>query len=358
MSNKQTLLSILILLVIPILLGHSFSVVLNKDKSLPFYYVCGYTLQFAFMQFVSVPLVFLMKPYHWVYNVTLVFIIVFSIVGIVIRIVKKDIKISLGSIKVIDVIFMIFTLLLFAYFLYQTYTHQYVDADDSRFLANAVDMLTYDTMYLTNPATGEIIDWFTLREVYKDVVSTWATYIAFIVKFSGINTPIMAHTMLPFGLYTLAIATWYVLAGKLFDNNKMYQCMFVIMVLLMIIYGHYESVDYGLVIAQNVFTKFLTRIWQGKTVVASIGIPVLLVSLFDYYEKNSIKNLFVVFVANMALTFMSGNGIVVGALLIGSFSLAYTISQKKISTGLKLLPIIIPNILYYILSMIVKNYKG
>ena len=62
--------------------------------------------------------------------------------------------------------------------------------------------------------------------------------------------------------------------------------MFVIAVLLMITYGNYTEVSYGEIIAQNVFVKFLSRIWQGKSVVASIGIPIMFVTLFDFYDES------------------------------------------------------------------------
>ena len=88
MALKETLLSIIVLLIVPILLGHSLSILLSKDKNILAYYIYGTIMLFAFLQFISVPLIYLEKQFHVVYNSVIVFIIVFSIVGIIVRIIK------------------------------------------------------------------------------------------------------------------------------------------------------------------------------------------------------------------------------------------------------------------------------
>lgn len=349
-------LSVVILVIVPLLLGNAFCGVFNKENSLANYYIYGYMVLFGFMQIVSVPLVLMMQPYRYVYYAMIGFIVIFSTVGIVLRISKADIKFK--KITLIEAICVVMMLLASFYFLSQTFNHQYYDDDDSRFLVNVSDILVTDAMYLTDPTTGDITDWFRYDDSFKDVVAPWATYIALLCKFTNISVPIMAHTIMPLALYALAICCWWAISGNLFNKNKMYQSMFVIFILMLIVYGSYQEVSYGEIIAQNVFVKFLSRIWQGKSVVASIGIPAMFLSLFDFYDNRNIRNTLAVLIVNLAICFMSSNGTVIGAVMIGGFSLAYMIVKKNFFIGLQLAILAIPNFIFYLVSSFVRAIGG
>ena len=73
-------------------------------------------------------------------------------------------------------------------------------------------------------------------------------------------------------------------------------------------------------------------------------------SMFDYFKKNSIYNALTILIVNLAMCFMSANGIVIGAVMIGCFAVVYSILQRKWYTLLLLL-FTYPNVVLYQLYM-------
>ena len=350
MALKETLLSIFVLLIVPILLGHSLSILLSKDKNILAYYIYGTILLFAFFQFISVPLVCLEKPFHIVYNGVIVFIIVFSIVGIIVRIIKKEAIISETiNIRVLNILCVIVMFAMCGYFLKQVYDYQHIDADDSRFVVNAVDMLETDLMFMSNPATGFSKEGYILGDLNKDIVAPWATYIAFLAKFTGVKVVTMAHTIMPLGLYVFAFSVWWVFAGKIIEKNTILQCMFVILMLLFAVYANHDTTH----AIYSTLTKFMLRIWQGKATLAATGIPLLFICMFDFYKKQSIQNIIMILICNLGICFMSANGIVISIAIIGAFAFVYMILNKSILTFIKAIPLLIPNVLYMLLYFLI-----
>lgn len=351
MTIKQEVLSVLVLLVIPILLGHSFSTICNKDKGIPNYFINGTMILYAFIQFLSIPLIFMEKPFHILYNSLIVFIIIFSIVGIVVRILKKDfLKEETVDIKIMSIIYIIATIALTVYLLTLVYNYQYVDYDDSRFVVNAVDILDTDTFFTINPATGYGIENYTMYDLKKDVIAPWAVYLAFISKFAGVKVVTMAHSILPLTLILFAVFTWWKFAGKVFEKNAVYQGMFTMMMIVLLIYtNHYGRLNY----IYPSLTKLILRSWQGKAVLASIGIPLLFINMFDYFEKQNPQNMLSIIVCNLGICLMSANAVYIGTAITGGFSFVYMIVKKDYKAFLKALPLMLPNILYFVIYMII-----
>jgi len=350
MSIKQELLSILILVIIPMLLGHSLCTLCKKENNIVHYFVYGTITLLAFLQFISVPLIILQKPFHIVYSLTIAFCIVFSIVGIVLRIMNmiKTKSSDTVNINVVNIICVIITVVISVYFLNQVYTHQHFDADDSRFVVNAVDMIEMDSLFWSNPATGYSREGYTMYDLNKDSVAPWAVYIAFLAKFTGIRVVSMAHTIMPLGLYVFALGTWFIFAGKVIEKDTILQCMFTILMILFAVYTSHDTTH----AIYPTLTKFMLRIWQGKAVLAATGIPLLFISMFDYYRKPTAQNMIMILVCNLGTCFMSANGIVIDLAIIGAFSFIYAILNKKIMTFVKILLLLIPNVLYFALYML------
>ena len=53
----------------------------------------------------------------------------------------------------------------------------------------------------------------------------------------------------------------------------------------------------------------------------------------------------------MGMCLLSGMGIVIGAIIIGCFALGYSICKKDLKTLIYILPLAIPNAMYFILEM-------
>lgn len=352
LTRENILSSIFVLLIIPILIGNFFCAVFKKEKRIVNYYCYGLTLTFAVLEVISVPLIVARKSFNFLFDIAIILLLIIAVLGIVIRFIKRDI--TFKEIDFTNLFFVVLAIGVVGYFLFLVFTHQVINADDSRFVVHAVDMLENNTLFLTNPATGEVINDFTLNDSYKDIVSPWPIIFAMISKITGVRVVVIAHSFLPLALSLYVISAWWIFSSKVMKKeNIMYQSMFVIIILLMAMYGN----DTGGGLINNVFMKFLFRIWEGKSVVATAGIPLMYICMFDYYKKNTIFNLFSILLVNLAICFMSANGIVIGAVMIGCFATAYTIVDFKVSHFIKLIPLALLNAFLYMLSNHVVGLK-
>ena len=231
-----------------------------------------------------------------------------------------------------------------AFFVIRLVFLQHTDGDDSRFVVNAVDMVRTHRLFLTNPGSGEALP-FIRGELCKDATSPWAVYPAFLSILSSMKTSVVFHTVMPVGLYMLTVTSWFLIAGFFYRKKNVLRSAFIVLMLLVTLYGRNS------IYASPTFT--MTRIWQGKSVVAAFGLPMLLYFLLRLYEEERRWPWYVlILITNLSLCFMSGNGIVCGAVMIAAFAFCYTIAKKDLRILLISGAICIPNAVYYYIFML------
>ena len=197
---------------------------------------------------------------------------------------------------------------------------QYTDADDSRFVVLAMDCIKSDRLLRINPATGrELMDY--IGEMRKDFSSPWPVYLAFISNICGIKASIMIHSILPPFLYLLISCGFWLLSEIFFKGQFGMRCLFVSLVWYIIIFSNYSI--------YNVESFIIFRIWQGKAVVAGLTIPMLLYQMIRIYRESSWQNWLSLWIVNLGSSLLSGNGIVIGVLLICCYGLVYAYIKKK-----------------------------
>lgn len=125
------------------------------------------------------------------------------------------------------------------YMIVQSFRLQLTNADDTRFVVNAVDTVRTNRMLLTDVNTGkEILSW--TGDLFKDVISPWAVFAAYLSKITGISAASMMHTFLPPVLLAVMMCIFWLIAGELFDKH-IYRSLFVILLLVMYMYGYFQS---------------------------------------------------------------------------------------------------------------------
>lgn len=287
-------------------------------------------------ELISVPLILLKSSFSF-----LVIVISFLYLGIIYLIIRNREKFSIKKkIDKIEVIYLLCLALISVFLLIQEYNYQHVDEDDARFVVEVVDAIENDTMLLTNPATGEVIESYRNLEIAKDAVAAWPMFVAYLSKITTIKPAIMDHTILPLLLTILAIYVWWKFIENFVGKNIVYQSMFVIIMLLMMIFGYSHR--------WTMISMFMNRLWQGKAVVASVGIPALFTSIINFYDNKN--NFLDILFVNLSMCLFSGNGIVMGAIILGCFSLIYGILKKDIKTTIILLCLTIPNGILYLIE--------
>lgn len=211
----------------------------------------------------------------------------------------------------------------------------HLDEDDARWIAEANDALVKDRMYLHNPATGEYIGRF-VGEMQKDVFSPWGMYIAVLSRLTMIRAAVIAHTIYPPILLGLAYII-YDLTGKKLFKGTTERGLFLLMVSLINMFMA------GNPYTQAVFT--LTRIWQGKAVVAAVMIPLFLFLLLQVQKEDTVGNWLWFAAAGCASCLFSGMGIAISAIMITVYGL-YAVACKRFKRLPLLLLSLLPSLLF------------
>uniref|UniRef100_UPI004057B164 DUF6077 domain-containing protein n=1 Tax=Agathobacter sp. TaxID=2021311 RepID=UPI004057B164 len=337
----QSCFAVLFLLAVPYCVGNGISGYLKIRKTISKNYFLGMITIWALLQIIAVPLILLKQSFLLLVAIITILLLLLCAYGL--KIARFPTRLHLASKMECFAVAMLFLaavmLLLCTVFL------QHTDADDSRFVVNAVDIVRTNRMFLTNPINGEeAITW--TGEIVKDVTAPWALFIAYFSKMTGIFPTIMAHTILPVILLVCAFCVFWMLSDVFFKNDILHRCIFVCLIILLNLYGHFSI--------YSAETFLLTRIWQGKAAVAGIGVPAMfLIAMWIYEEGKKTSYYIVLLFANLAMCLMSGMGVIIGAMMLGCIGFVYGIIKKNIRVSLRFWCLCIPNVIYYLLHMII-----
>ncbi len=337
MSIINVVLTVLVLWLLPYLAGNGFCECLQIKKTIPKLYLLGLVIIWSFCQVITVPLVLLKAPFWTVVAILSVWNLFLAVYGLYQRRFPRLLRKK--RTKEEKIIILISTILILV-FLLAVFLGQHQDADDSRFVVNAVDIVRTDRMLLTDPNTGnEITTW--LGELKKDVTAPWAVYLAYCGKITGLSPTIIAHLFLPVSLMMAVLGVWWMLSEEFFGKDIFHRCIFLDTLMFLHLYG-YISV-------YNAETFVMVRLWQGKAVVAGLGIPAIFLICMWIYRYNKKSDYICLALLDFALCLMSGMGVIIGALLLGCFGLLYGIFKRKWKVTLSLWLMIIPNVIYYLI---------
>ncbi|MCR5214562.1 MAG: hypothetical protein K6E10_09100 [Eubacterium sp.] len=147
----------------------------------------------------------------------------------------------------------------------------FIDADDAYYITisniacfnNRIDM-SFSSVY-----NGEaVMD-------QRPSIFSWELYLGLLAKIFGFHPAVLAHTLIPGFLIIVSYMAWYLIASSLVDNKN--KRLFVMILYALICnFGGYSSYSVG--------CRMLLRIWQGKSVLACIALPLLLYSCMRIYQ--------------------------------------------------------------------------
>lgn len=337
-SLFQGITSLLFLFLIPYCIGNGMNGLFNIKKTCSKNYFVGMISIWALFQIVSVPLVLAKASFETeVIIMTILLVLLFlhglrqgSYPKIRITVLRKTERISLG----------LMFLGMFVLIICTVFT-QHTDWDDSRFVVNSVDMVRTNRMFLTNPINGEeTVIW--IGELKKDVTAPWAVFIAYLAKVTGICPTVMAHTVLPVVLLMAAFCVFWLLSEVFFFEDTFHRSIFVYLIILLNVYGYFS--------VYSSETFLLSRLWQGKAVVAGIGIPSMFLILMWLFDKTkSGRYQWLVWMINLSICLMSGMGTIIGAVILGSSGLVYGIGKRDKKMMIALWFACVPNVLYFLI---------
>lgn len=337
-SLCQGIASLICLFVIPYFIGNGINRLLNIEKTFSKNYFAGMLTIWALFQIVSVPLVLAKAPFDTVVVGITILLCVLFLYGLVkggyprIRVsAQRNIeRFSLGLMFLGMISLIVCTVFT-----------QHTDWDDSRFVVNAVDMVRTNRMFLTDPIHGNAtVTW--IGELKKDVTAPWAVFIAYMAKMTGIYPTVMAHTVLPVVLLLVAFCVFWLLSEVFFSGDVFHRSIFVYLVILLHVFGHFS--------VYSSETFLLTRLWQGKAVVAGIGIPAMFLILMWLFDKKKTgRYQWLIWMSNLSICLMSGMGTIIGAMILGCTGLVYGIVKREKKIMLTLWFACLPNMVYFLL---------
>lgn len=314
---------VLFLLVLPALAGQLACGKTGKNRIISGY-LFGSFAEWAFIQLIAVPAAIFRRGFSLVYYVILAVLCCAAVWGGILLLkggrrfhpkgLFRERKVSDYLVPAV----MIAGLLLLSATIWNM---QHTDYDDSRFVVNAVDMIRTDRMFLTNPSTGRELAKFS-GDMHRDAVSPWAVYIAFVSRATGVHATIMAHSILPQSLTLCMFCVYWLLAQEMYGDDLFRKSAFVIIAFMVVVHGVYSAYS---------SESFATlRLWQGKAVVASVGIPLLFLLFWRIYRApDAWSGYRTLYLACFALCLMSSMGIIIGGILCGVFGLAYGILLRR-----------------------------
>lgn len=279
--NTKVIWAILILFIIPELLGLLVLRFWKKQRNnLVLAFVLGYILEFAIGQLISVPLIFKDGSFTLLVKIYFEVICVLSIISFLLNIFRiKEILIDMfKNLKGTPILLSLVVLVLIGMqlFIYAFYGH--VDGDDATYVAYAVSAVHTDTLYKYSGPTGT--DRPMEQVVMRYRLGPFPLFYAIESKLIDVHPAIIAHTVLPVILLSISYMIYWLFAKLLFEKDKKSALIFMIFICILHYFSYYNGT--------STMIMALTRIWQGKAVLASIILPLLLL-LYLYKEKYNSK---------------------------------------------------------------------
>lgn len=361
----QILMSICILGILPLCVGLIPVNYLEKqNRSIGVTYLAGTVMILALFQFVTVPVVIL--DGHGFWTVIIVFsslAILLTAIGIFITI--KNFKsltqecqakeyLKLSGIKRIsqkflstlknrekreEVFFWLLFVIALAYQLFMALYYTSFDGDDAYYVVQSVLTEETNTLYRIKPYTG-----LSTGMDLRHALAVFPIWIAYIARMTGIHPTIVAHSLLPMVVIPVVYLVYLQIGKFLLRKEQVKLPIFMVFIAIMQIFGN-VSIYTG-------STFFLTRTWQGKSLLANFVVPIILwliVLIFDGddFAKNSRIWLWVLLVLTNFVAAMSSTGSVfLAAMLIGVIGIVLGILEKKVQIPLRLMISCIPLVLY------------
>ena len=214
----------------------------------------------------------------------------------------------------------------------------HMDADDARFVAEAVDAIDNDSLLYINPVTGEptMGEGLLVGELRKDAASPYPIFLGLVSDLFGLNPAICAHTVMPALLIPLSFAVFYLIAMHFFDLDRKKSGIFLLFTAVIMLFSFESEFAPGYTL--------LNIIWQGRSIALCIMLPLLWYSFVRLRPKEGINagELFLLIMINTACSVLSGTAAIVAAIITFAFAVSGAIEAGSIRhavlTGLTAVP--------------------
>lgn len=350
----KILILVLILIVCPFATGLiPMFFVSKKRRTTPAIYISGLIMCLALFQLACVPVVVL-SDFGFPIIVVMYSILVgiSSVVGIVLVVIKwkKEGNIFAESVfsknltveEIVEwVIFA--TVLIFQLVMLLRMTS--FDGDDAYYVVQSLLATQTDTMYRIRPYTG----WTTSIDL-RHSLAVFPMWIAYIAKLSEIHPTIVAHHIIGLLMIPATYLIYFEIGRSVLKRERKKLPIFMIFVAIMQVFGNVS-------IYTNA-TFFLTRTWQGKSLLANVCIPGVLWLLLNIFDSDNLEDdmrfgfWMDLFALSIVAAMSSTASVFLIAMLIGMSGLVLALKEKNIQILLRLVITCVPLVGYGVLYLL------
>lgn len=340
---------ILLALVLPVPFFLGFIPVkhMNRLQKTPaMTYVCGWFVSFFLFELTAVPFILLEQSF------TLLVIVYTCIVALVLllslwqgrqlwrcylaevrQLKEMPLHVKLG--------WCVFYLIVLFQMVYAILYWHY-DGDDAYYIATAVLTNTFDTMYLRDAYTGFIYP-LDVRHAF----SPTPVYQAWLSRLSGIAPAVVAHTVLAWVWLGFMYCVYGQIASRILWNRKNYKPVFMILIAVWFLYGN--------VSLYTTETFAMTRIWQGKGLMAGMVIPAMFLCLLYLAQESVSQGMWMLFLCVCVSAVLATSvSFMVVPTITGIAAVLIGIKKKSVRYGVDLFLCCVPCLLLTLCFFIVK----
>lgn len=345
------------LLILPLLIGIMPAYVIERNKRMPgTIYLSGWLVMGTIFQLFAVPFIFTKKSLtelEFVYSAVIIILgfcgLLFYVIGITHDGAKEFLGIEGKRKKNSDKGQLRYWIIFGGLLLFQlimSICMRTSDGDDAYYIVHAVMADELDTMYLKNAYTGGhgSLD-------LRHTLAPFSMFYAMLARKSEIPATIIAHLVMPLILIPITYIIYYKIGRELFRKEQEKLPIFLILLSGIALFGR-----------TSVYTNetfFLTRTWQGKSMLANIALPAALYVLYmicKYTEKRIIEHnsrlvgwFFMLLMVNFVGALFSSLGLLLLGMLEAVIGLLITIRNRKPWVILGILSANLPSIVYILL---------
>lgn len=319
---KLLLLAAVVFIILFFVGGVAAGFVKKEQNSVLLNVVFGFCIALAMFQVLAVPMIFLDASFQLLVYSWIAVIAVLVILSVVLNVKRYPdlFRTEIQGIKRLPwlSIAVIVLVLLQAFVLFR---YMHVDDDDAFFVAAATTAIEKNSIFGYSAYTGEPVDLlYNARYVCSPLPILWAA----VSSLTNVHPAILMHTFLPVLLIPFAYMVYLLVGKKLFPEKPVSQWLFLFFLCVIHIFGNFSIYTSS--------TFLLVRIWQGKAILASVILPMLLYFIIrtmkDYDSK---ADWIMLFLAMTAASLVSSMGIILAPILVGSYGIVYAAVKRKLS---------------------------
>lgn len=344
----QILILVLILGICPFLCGMVPAFFIGRQRrTAAVIYLSGFITCMAMFQLICVPIVVMYDfGFPYIVNIYSGILVLLSIAGLALAIVRWKMEGNIFAEAVLkrtptveEIIEWIMVAVIIAFQIVMFVRMTSFDGDDAYYVVQSLLTDQTDTLYRIRPYTG-LSTSFDLRHSLA-VLPMWIAYVA---RVSGVHSTIIAHNVLGIMLIPVSYMIYFEIGRNILKREQKKLPIFMIFVAIMQVFGNVS-------IYTNA-TFFLTRTWQGKSILANVCIPGVLWLLLTIFDSDSFEGdrrfgLWInLFALNIVAAMSSTSSVFLIAMLIGLSGLVLAVKEKNVQILLRLIITCIPLVGY------------